>query len=78
MHPTSLITALLALTFGAWLAVRTGDGAGAFAVGYTAAAFTGHRLFRVHHHDTHRHALIVAFAALLLIPSIRHRLVRFA
>jgi hypothetical protein len=75
MHPVSLITALTAVAFGFWLAARTGDGLGAFAVGYAAATWTGHAIFRIHHRDTHRHALIIAFAALLLIPGIRRRLV---
>jgi hypothetical protein len=75
MHPTSLVTALLAIAFGAWLAARTGNGLGAFAVGYTAATWTGHAIFRIHHRDTHRHALIIAGAALLLIPGIRRRLI---
>lgn len=74
MHLSSLATALAAIAFGLWLAVRTGNGAGAFAVGYTAAAWTGHRIFRVDHHQTHRHALLIAFAALLLVPGIRRRL----
>lgn len=73
MRVTSLITALLAIAFGIWLAARTGDGAGAFAVGYIAAAWTGHQVFRVHHHETHRHALIITFALLFLLPAVRRR-----
>lgn len=73
MRIGSLITALLAIAFGAWLAVRTGDGPGAFAVGYTAATFTGHRLLHIDHRDTHRHTLLIAGAALLLIPAVRRR-----
>lgn len=73
MRIASLITALAAITFGIWVAAKTGDGLGAFTVGYVAATWTGHQLFRVHHRETHRHALIIAFALLFLLPAVRRR-----
>lgn len=76
MYRAPLLTAALAITAGLYLAVHTGHGAGAFAVGYAVTTWLAHMVLGVEHRDTHHHALLapitIALLLVALFPGARH------